>query len=384
VQAQSLPSATAASHGVAEALCESLARLAEIDAAFEKKVKEVDGWSAPLPAKARILREYEEDCRVRRDPYLQALATLQRQHRQNLDCASDEHHEEPAGSHRLTAVSRKSKPNPPLAFSHERAPSTTAARARRPVRQNGFTIRRWLPERQATPASVMAAASLLLCFAVVLTARPSLNGRHTPHNELVAAADQNVLPETKIAVFGRPVLDAVPKSESGAERETTLAEAASLDSFMSPTQIAESEPVIESVSGLEPQPEPSRPFVSEAKVANSEPTTRTAIAAEPAAATAVFGTWAANAKACRRGPTNLIPAVIDNAGARAGDTFCAFTKKRLDRNGLSVVATCSNSRERWVANVRLVVEGDHLRWSSQRGSQTYVRCGETMRVASTH
>jgi hypothetical protein len=326
------------------------------------------------------LREYEEDCRVRRDPYLRTLATLKRQHQQKVDCASDHHREAPSGPHSLTSVDL----NPPLTLALSREPSTTAARSRRRVSHNASTIRRWLYERQVTPASVMAAASLLLCFGIVLTARPSLNGRHTAHSELVAAADQNIVPETKVAVFGRPVLDAVPKSESGAERETTLAEADPLGSFLPTTQIAESEPVVESASGLEPQPEPSRSYVAEAKVANSEPTTRTAMAPEPAAATAVFGTWAANAKACRSRPTNLLPAVIDNDGARAGDTFCAFTKKRLDRNGLSVVATCSNSRERWLARVRLVVEGDHLRWTSQRGSQTYVRCGETMRVASTH
>jgi hypothetical protein len=55
---------------------ETLARLADIEAAFDAKVKEVEGWSAPLPAKSRILREYEKDCRVRREPYLRILADL--------------------------------------------------------------------------------------------------------------------------------------------------------------------------------------------------------------------------------------------------------------------------------------------------------------------
>jgi hypothetical protein len=39
-----------------------------------------------------------------------------------------------------------------------------------------------------------------------------------------------------------------------------------------------------------------------------------------------------------------------------------------------MVATCSDQRSRWTANVRLEIRGDRLTWSSERGSQTYVRC----------
>jgi hypothetical protein len=39
-----------------------------------------------------------------------------------------------------------------------------------------------------------------------------------------------------------------------------------------------------------------------------------------------------------------------------------------------LVAKCSNSRERWTANVSLSVKDNRLSWKSQRGTQTYLRC----------
>jgi hypothetical protein len=135
-------------------------------------------------------------------------------------------------------------------------------------------------------------------------------------------------------------------------------------------------------SRLDQPTEPSRSSAQQSDVPQFEPATPTVVAQDAGAEAAIIGTWAANANACKSRPTSFIPAVIDNDGARAGETFCAFKQKRPDRDGVNIVAACSNSHERWVARIRLVVDGDRLKWSSQRGSQKYVRCGPTLQVAS--
>jgi hypothetical protein len=77
-----------------------------------------------------------------------------------------------------------------------------------------------------------------------------------------------------------------------------------------------------------------------------------------------------------------LPAVIDGERAWAGETVCAFEKKKRTVDGWNVVASCSNGRDRWNANVRLVVNGNRLTWTSQRGSQSYVRCERGPRIVN--
>ena len=96
------------------------------------------------------------------------------------------------------------------------------------------------------------------------------------------------------------------------------------------------------------------------------------------------GIWAPTANACspRSNSLDLLPAVINKDGAWAGDVTCRF--RRIKQSGKVAVATstCSNGRQRWAAKVRLVVAGDRLLWSSERGSQTYVRCAP--RIVEAH
>jgi hypothetical protein len=88
------------------------------------------------------------------------------------------------------------------------------------------------------------------------------------------------------------------------------------------------------------------------------------------------GVWAPTSKACspKSNDRQLLPAVINEDGAWAGEVSCRF--RRIKQSGDVAVATstCSNGRQRWTAKVRLAVMGDRLIWSSERGSQTYVRC----------
>lgn len=98
-----------------------------------------------------------------------------------------------------------------------------------------------------------------------------------------------------------------------------------------------------------------------------------AVQAKPAS---FVGVWGADPSACsaRLNRKGFLPAVIDDQGAFAGETSCAFKSRKQVGDGWEVVASCANARDRWTARVRLAVTGNRLTWSSQRGSQTYVRC----------
>jgi hypothetical protein len=95
------------------------------------------------------------------------------------------------------------------------------------------------------------------------------------------------------------------------------------------------------------------------------------------------GIWGTEVSACspRLNQQGLLPAVIDGEGAWAGETRCAFQRKKRAADGWSVVASCFNAHDRWTANIRLVVNGDRLTWTSERGSQSYLRCKTGSNIA---
>jgi hypothetical protein len=97
----------------------------------------------------------------------------------------------------------------------------------------------------------------------------------------------------------------------------------------------------------------------------------------------VSGVWAPDATACPTRPNRkrLIPAVITSDGASAGDTFCAFKKKRWTEAGLEVLAQCASTNRKWTTKVQLKVNRNRLVWTSDRGSQAYLRCEPNMRMA---
>ncbi len=100
-------------------------------------------------------------------------------------------------------------------------------------------------------------------------------------------------------------------------------------------------------------------------------------------AEAFVGIWGIDASACspRRNRKGFLPAVIDGEGAWAGETFCTFERKKHTAAGWDVIANCSNTHERWTANVRLIINGEQLTWTSERGSVSYLRCQPGLGVA---
>lgn len=100
-------------------------------------------------------------------------------------------------------------------------------------------------------------------------------------------------------------------------------------------------------------------------------------ATRPAAPAADYvGTWGPTAAACgrpsrRRG---YLPATITADRARAGRTLCSFHDGHRSGNTWLMAAECSDRGRRWSSQVRLVVDGDRLTWTSNRGSVSYTRC----------
>jgi len=107
-----------------------------------------------------------------------------------------------------------------------------------------------------------------------------------------------------------------------------------------------------------------------------EATERSLFSADVEQAEAFVGIWGIDASACspRLNRKGFLPAVIDREGAWAGETFCTFERKTRTASGWAVVANCSNAHARWTANVRLIMNGDQLTWTSERGSVSYLRC----------
>lgn len=97
----------------------------------------------------------------------------------------------------------------------------------------------------------------------------------------------------------------------------------------------------------------------------------------PAPASAEYvGTWGPTADACgarshRRG---YLPATITPERAKAGRTICSFRDGRRIGNAWVMAAECSDRGRRWSSQVRLVVDGDRLTWTSAKGTSAYVRC----------
>ncbi len=113
-------------------------------------------------------------------------------------------------------------------------------------------------------------------------------------------------------------------------------------------------------------------------VANARPVPAPVPAPAVASAAAEYvGVWGPTPEACgarsrRRG---YIPATITQDRARAGRTLCLFHDMRRSGAAWVTAAECSDRGRRWSSQVRLLVEGDRLTWTSSKGTSTYIRCG---------
>ncbi len=99
---------------------------------------------------------------------------------------------------------------------------------------------------------------------------------------------------------------------------------------------------------------------------------------------AIVGVWAPDAGTCsaRDFRDGVLPTVITNEGAWAGEAFCIFSKRTETDRGWKAVAKCSTPRESWTAHVRLKLNDNRLIWTSERGTQAYSRCGPDVLMAA--
>jgi hypothetical protein len=212
-----------------------------------------------------------------------------------------------------------------------------------------------------------AAAALIICFAglnLFLTSTPKVEWIHLPSPELIGERSGlairsshdgsrdyrfgQAFADPKQPIFTRieaisPALVALPAAEQDKGPETIVA------IQTEPEDLAEINRAENSVEDLSPDATPSYNFA---------------------------GVWAPTAHACspKANSRDFLPAVINHDGAWAGEVSCRFRSIKQSGSVAVVTSTCSDGRRRWTSNVRLAVVGDRLKWSSERGSQTYVRC----------
>jgi peptidoglycan hydrolase-like protein with peptidoglycan-binding domain len=86
-----------------------------------------------------------------------------------------------------------------------------------------------------------------------------------------------------------------------------------------------------------------------------------------------LGTWAADPGECRYGADAALRISARRAESPSG--MCSFGPVERDRLGWRMKASCAANGASWNAAVRLAVGGGRLRWSSERGTAVYVRCG---------
>ncbi|GJD59168.1 hypothetical protein MTDSW087_02151 [Methylobacterium dankookense] len=125
-------------------------------------------------------------------------------------------------------------------------------------------------------------------------------------------------------------------------------------------------------TAAEPPIQPGRTGALPEAVATAPPTERMA-----AERLDHIGVWGPNAAACgaRHRRRGYYQAIITLERAKAGRTVCTFHDGRRIGNAWVTAAECSDRGRHWSSQVRLVVEGDRLTWSSARGTASYIRCG---------
>ena len=217
--------------------------------------------------------------------------------------------------------------------------------------------------------SFAAAGAFVACFAFVVGVRPGdrpiaaeiINASKTADLEITSTVTEFTHPQTVVPV---KVVAVTGGGGRGAD---------SLNSDAAPLLPVAGEPFHGS-----PDPTPSIELRRNVSLAASTDVVRPAEVKK----TSFVGMWGGDSSACSsQNKRRLIPTIIDQEGARAGETVCKFKKMNEVADGWNMVASCSNPRERWTSNVQLKLRDDRLTWTSKRGSQSYVRCSPGVMVA---
>jgi hypothetical protein len=228
-------------------------------------------------------------------------------------------------------------------------------------------------------ATAGAAGAMVVCVAIVLNVGPFSK---TPNTGLPVAfagqAGRAVMPEESESKLVAPAEVAVrdPQVFELAAEQKSVAEPLSASLQPLAAEHKSAEPV--SVS-FQPLPDPIEIAPSSAAPAAQADRDR-----QNAERAAIVGVWAPDAGTCsvRDFRDGVLPTVITNEGAWAGEAFCIFTKRTEIDKGWRAVAKCSTPRESWTAHVRLRINDNRLIWTSERGTQAYSRCGPDVLLAA--
>ena len=94
----------------------------------------------------------------------------------------------------------------------------------------------------------------------------------------------------------------------------------------------------------------------------------------PASRTFIGG-WAESIEECQGSGGSGAPLLIRSRGAETDHGKCSFRSVKPEGAATwHINATCSAEGQAWSANVILRLSGSSLKWSSERGEETYLRC----------
>jgi hypothetical protein len=86
------------------------------------------------------------------------------------------------------------------------------------------------------------------------------------------------------------------------------------------------------------------------------------------------GGWAANLGDCHTGAAGRPPLILTLKKAETSGGICEFGSVQRDADGWRVQAICTVGAKSWSANIRFIRSGNRLTWSSEKGTDVYVRC----------
>jgi len=96
------------------------------------------------------------------------------------------------------------------------------------------------------------------------------------------------------------------------------------------------------------------------------------------ASSTFMGGWAPSIDECQHLRGRSAPLVIRPRGAETDGGKCSFRSvKQEAATTWRVQAACSAEGQSWNANISLKLTGSNLNWSSERGTETYVRCSKS-------
>jgi DNA-binding helix-hairpin-helix protein with protein kinase domain len=85
------------------------------------------------------------------------------------------------------------------------------------------------------------------------------------------------------------------------------------------------------------------------------------------------GGWSTSPDCVARAPDQA-PLLINTRMAKTAAGACQFLSVVSEGQGWRIHAKCSVGNETWNASIKMVVKGEQLVWSSERGTETYTRC----------